>query len=121
MRTPELIDPQAPEDMPLLARRIFFIAALASLALAGLSCFFVIPGLQEVLGQKADEWGELDRTRSIFAGLPAALCGVFAAGIGWDGSPKKASRIAALIGFTLNLAVLLVGGLPFLKEFLKTL
>lgn len=120
MRQPELNEQQSPDEMPPLVRKLLFLSALGSVGLAALAIFYVRPGFEELLGLKSDPWGELERGVALVAGLPAAFAGLFAAWQGFSGLPKAASRIAAIIGVVLNLAVLLVVGVPFLLEYLKT-
>ena len=120
MRQPVHAEQQSPDELPPLVRKLLFLSALGSIGLAALAIFYVRPGFEELLGLKADPWGEVDRGVALVAGLPAPVAGLFAAWQGWTGLPKAASRIAAIIGVILNLAVLLGVGLPFLIAYLKT-
>jgi hypothetical protein len=120
MRQPVHADQQSTEEMPPLVGKLLLLSAIGSIGLAALAIFYVRPGFEELLGLKKDPWGELDRGVALVAGLPAALAGLFAAWQGWAGRPKTPSRIAAIIGVILNLAVLLGVGVPFLLAYLKT-
>lgn len=120
MRPPELNEPQTPEDYPPLMRRILLLAAFASVGLAVLAAYMCRDGLSEVLGIKADAYAARDRVVAAFAGIPTAIGGLFAAVQGWAGLPRKIARPVAILGFVLNLGVILGVGVPFIVEYLKT-
>lgn len=142
MRMPELSEPEPVDEMPKLVRRIFFVAAIASVGLALLAAHMVRPGLDELLRDRHDGVlgalaetlfqieklcglkpahgfaGERDKALIYMAGIPIALCGLVAAIQGLSGLPKKASRLFGVTGIALNLFVLLGAGIPALIDYL---
>ena len=69
MYVPELTEPQSVEEMPVLVRRIFLVAAAGSIVLALLAAYMVKPGLEQLLHLREDSFqGQRDKALVYMSG-----------------------------------------------------